>query len=82
MFRQAPDETGRQPLGCRPLRRPRSVPLNEGDFLSGDFPHGVQQHLVQDTCRPVVVAVWRNERLDDAPVQRFRRHQKAVDFSL
>lgn len=42
------------------------VPPDELDFFAGDIPHGLQQHLMQDTRRPVVVAVRRYERLHDA----------------
>jgi hypothetical protein len=37
---------------------------------------------MQDARLSVVVAMRRYERLDDAQVQRFRRHEKALDFSL
>lgn len=45
------------------LGRPCPVPLDERHFLPGDFPHGFQQHLMQDARLPVVVAMGRYKRL-------------------
>ena len=71
-------------MGLLSRRRPNRAcgATDELDFLPGDFTDGFQQHVMQDTRLPVVVAIWRYERLDYAQVQRFRRHQKALDFSL